>query len=211
MPVTPRGYPVELLVGSDAAFAVAQSQWEYLSVILNPGNRKRNGWGPVAWNGVCRHINFVALTTGHFEPVRALACATKAIQQSDNGVGPEDPAHGWSLTMADPTMVVEPSQLRGWDAVDPQIRASMLDALVGSWLARAGSFAPSTYARGDDGCEAPSVDHVPDPASHTIADNLFEAIKDWRALGLRASLANAVSDWGAVMWPAGRWASLKAP
>jgi hypothetical protein len=204
-------YPAAALRAGAAERWYWINAWTHLGAVLNPGNRRRVRSGPTVWRYGVLVLKDLLEETRHPEPARLVALVIKAMQESTNGIGPDMPDRGWSFELADPTWLVYPALDAAWVNVPAARRLQITTAVVRAWLDESRRYPPDRYARhGSDDFAVEGTAHVPRPSFEgRMADRLRAAIPRFRALEMEAPLLRELVDWGAAMWPAGDWSTLR--
>ncbi len=190
-----------------------RAAFHHLSAVTNPGNRRHVEHSPLDWAGAFGTVRALA-GLGTPEAARLVAYAVKALQEVDNGVGPDEPERGFSLYLADPARLVEESVDPAWAGIPPERRRAILEAYLATWLDKARSYPPAAFKRtatfvGKTWAADPA-DHVPTPSpAGGVSDRLLYAIPRFREAGVSEALLGGLCDVGEALWPRGAWDALR--
>ncbi len=194
----------------ERAHAVAIAAWHHLQIVINPGNRRHSEHGPVDWSRAFASLGLVERATGLPQRDRRLVYAFKALQEADNGIGPDVPREGWSLLLADPTLLAGEEAQRALSGLAPQTTRELQEAYFRNWIAKCRSFPPGRYARAAEGgrqrYELDPEAYVPTGDPHAgSADRVAHALAHLRSAGVDAALVAEIGAWARAMWPRGAW------
>jgi hypothetical protein len=201
-----------LLNGSREADTYITFAWYHLQIILNNSNKFYSYQHPVDWGYTYSTINNPNLSMAKMAHGSALQMLwmIKAMQVTNNGLGPESEGSGWSFNAADISQLVATGAfLWQWPQTSQQNQVALLTAYVTAWLANVQQFTPAQFYAGgqasatdtltsyDNG--AAGVDTVP------MIDRVWLSIPRLRYLGVAQSLINELAAWAATLWPKFDW------
>jgi hypothetical protein len=183
------------------------SAWYHLQVVLYNGNRKHITINPVDWPYIYGHLGSLNRLSGAPEAMRLTLSMVKAMQNSDDGIGPEDTSRGW-----DPFRFADVSRLSGdpwaplWKDTPADVRAHVMQAVLEAWFDKMREYTPQQYYSG----------HVADPSeaidgnmNGSVGNRIYYAIPRFRGAGVDDALLDRIADWAKTVWPKGNWDQLK--
>ena len=129
----------------------------------------------------------------------------KGMQNTDNGIGPDIWWRGWAPRVAGDAGMMA-FDFPEWNGISTSFRASLSQALIGTWFDKTRQFMPQQYYAG--GMAAP--DEIPiDADNGRLVDRVWSMIPRFRAAGVDGKLLNNIADWAKTVWPNANWDSLK--
>src|SRR5207302_528538 len=118
---------------------------------------------PVDWGYSYGRLKNLQNATGSPEGLRTTLFLVKAMQETDNGVGPEDPVRGWN-----PRHVGDVGTLPnyywaviGWNGVPDTVKAQVMQAVLQAWFDKCVQHTPQQYYTG--GLASPTYVPVANP------------------------------------------------
>jgi hypothetical protein len=193
--------------GSPMRTIFLSSAWYHLQIILDSGNRSFRGNNPVDWGYAYAHVQALNQASGVPEAMRLTLSIVKAMQNGDNGRGPEQPTLGWNpRTMADVGKLAAGPWQSLWSDTPNADRIQVMQALLESWFDKMREYTPQQYYSG--GLASP--DDLPTPNySGRLCDRIWDMIPRFRRAGVDGALLDGICDWAKTVWPNGAWDSLK--
>jgi hypothetical protein len=193
--------------GSALKTVTLSSAWYHLQIVLNSGARQHVEHDPVDWAYVYGHLDNLFRLSGSPEAMRLTLSVVKAMQNTDNGIGPENPSRGWSpLKIGDVARLVSGPLEHSWKEMPADVRAAVMQAVLGAWLEKSRSYAPEQYYQG----RLADPEYVPSANPNgQLADRIWYMIPRYRRLGVDGALLDRICDWAATVWPKANWDSLR--
>lgn len=181
--------------------------WYQTQLVLNAGNRHQQGSDTIDWQYTYGIMKDLTNLSGAPIGLQMFAFMTKGIQNTDNGIGPDNPSNGWNPYGAGDISLLVNSDFDGlWKQVAPSDRTALLQATLQNWFAKCQQYTPAQYYAG--GIADPN--YVPTGFYYGLwADRLYYMIPRYRSLGVDGTLLNSICDWAATIWPLGNWAAIK--
>jgi hypothetical protein len=132
---------------------------------------------------------------------------TKAMQVSDNGLGPETPyAAGWNTrNLANVTLLVHPGFRFGWPDFSSTERRQLLEAFLTTWLEKNLQYTPQQWY---DGQWARPDELLTSNPDGRMGDKIKFLIPKARELGVDPLLLQRVAAWARTLWPNENWDAL---
>jgi len=184
--------------------------WYYLQIVLDSGNRHRDGWHPVDWGYAVGRDGDLSSVSGQPSTLRMTAMLIKGMQQSDTN-NTVDTRQGWFPHFA--------GDLRYfyWENAHPQLTAfspdtattnkiygQIITAVAQAQFDKMKTHTPAEYLASTQGGESSVV---------YGGDSLFneekETLVDLNALGIDKTLIRSRADWDKTVWSDFGWDSLK--
>jgi hypothetical protein len=131
----------------------------------------------------------------------------KAMQDTDNGHGPDDPTLGWTPYGSARVAILAGDEPL-WIGVPAQTRAAVSKAVLGAWFDKTKQYAPQQYYAGRQA----TADRIPAARLNTdFADATWAMIPLFRKQGVDGALLDEIAAWAKTVWPKADWASLMSP
>ena len=201
-----------LLNGSGQADTYITFAWYHLQIILNNSNKVYSYQHPVDWGYTFSTINNPNLSMAQMAHGSALQMLwmIKAMQVTNNGIGPEDAGSGWSFNAADISQLVATGAfLWQWPQTATQNQVALLSAYVTAWLADVQQFTPAQFYAGGQASATDTLtsydNGVAGVNSFPMIDRVWMSIPRLRYLGVAQSLINELAAWAATVWPKFDW------
>ena len=136
-----------LAAGTPTLYHTLEGQWYYLQMILNAGNRHRNGNDPIDWGYVPGELDQLAVTTRVGIAGEDFAVKVKAMQQFNNGYAPDrsnSPSLGWEIRESHLGLLGDFSQPL-WGSIPTATKSAVDSAFLLSWLTATEQYTPAQY------------------------------------------------------------------
>jgi hypothetical protein len=193
------------LGGSALYQKYVSNSWDELQMIVNNGNRKNVGNGPIDWGYNYGNIVNLSQLSGVSEPMRFLTQLVKAMQDTDNGYGPDAPVYGWAPGSSGRVAMLAYDEPL-WTGISPAARAAISQAVLQAWFDKTKQYTPAQYYAGGQA----DPQEIPVALTNTnFADATWAMIPRFRKQGVDGALLNSIADWAKTVWPLGSWDSLK--
>lgn len=203
IPVDSRG-----LGGSALKTVYFSSAWYHLQSVLDNGNRRHNNHNPVDWGYVYGHISHLDKLSGVIEPMRLTAALVKAMQNGDNGIGPETWQKGWNpRNAADVGTIVAEPWAALWSRTPVTTRQEIMEALLANWFDKVRAYPAQAYF---DGRLADAAEQPTPHFSGPWGGRVLYMIPRFRGAGVDEALLGEISDWATTIWPRADWESVKS-
>ncbi len=204
------GVPENGVLYNRLQYEYLTNAWYYTQMVLNSGNRHRNGWHPVDWGYAIGRTANLANASGQPGLLRTTAMLIKAMQQSDTN-GSVDTTYGWFPHFAGDMrffywMHGSPD---GADLFSPSpdknaaIYAQIATAVAGAQFDKMQRFTPAQYRNSTQGGESSVV---------YAGDSLFnmqkETLPDLAKVGVDSGLLRREAAWNKTIWPDFAWDAL---
>ena len=139
-----------ILNGSKETYYYLSFVWYYIQLILNDSNRTTQcGSSPIDWGYTTASVNNLSLYDSVPQSMVMLTILTKALQNSQNGMGPQFGCiGGWNWRDSMPTNLVTRESTPMWHELSPTTRTTLLNAYVNSWFGVASTFTPQQFYQG---------------------------------------------------------------
>ncbi len=195
---------------SDLKYEYDANAWYYLQVVLNSGNRHRDGWHPVDWGYAVGRVGNLSNVSGQGGTLRMTALLVKGMQQSDTnntvdttrGLFPHLTSDGrfYFWEHGTPVQDVFDANRVKSEAIYTQIAT----AVAGAQFDALQTHTPAEYQASSEGGENSVV---------YGGDSLFnmqkETLTNLAGLGVDKELLRREADWNKTVWPTFNWDSLK--
>jgi hypothetical protein len=196
--------------GSQAVFLYLAFVWYHEQLILNNSNKKQTDWHPIDWPYTYGHINGM----GHLlSPQAALHTLwlIKALQISNNGVGPQYGQGGWEPSVNDVSLLISPEGLTyEWPSVPSATQVAIYEGFLTSWLAQVKQFTPQQFYTGNwttaTAVPATGYNWGAGWVYGSFVDKIWYMIPRFRYFGVNQTLINEIAAWAQTMWPNANWA-----
>ncbi len=183
--------------------------WYQIQAIVNSGNRQPAASYPVDWGYLYSFVMNLNQSSTAPGALRLTSLMVKAMQNADNGIGPDDYLNGWNFKdAADISKLTLGGRWAGlWQGIDTKTQRAIVTAVVQTWFDKARQYTPAQYYASEivDPNELPGNN----PEGGPWIDRMWYMIPNMRALGVDGTLLNSICDWAQTIWPHANWASLK--
>ncbi len=184
--------------------------WYYAQIVLNSGNRHRDGWHPVDWGYAVGRVGDLSDASGVPSTVRMTAMLIKGMQQSDTN-GTVDTTTGWFPHFAadlryfywenrHPTLDAFSTDI----ATSNRVYGQIITAVARAQFDKMQTHSPAEYQASSQGGEN-SVVYGGDSLFNTQKETLV----DLNRLGIDKTLIRSMADWDKAIWGDFAWDSLK--
>jgi hypothetical protein len=181
--------------------------WYQVQLTLNNSNRQPISTYPIDWSYVYGKHKDLYYKSNYPEAGRLVLWITKAMQESDNGLGVDNMWVGWRPTsVGDISKLVHWSFLPMWQKVPAAQKAQIQEALLRTWFAKSRQYTQLQYIAGGH------VDPTYAPRSWydgPFGDRVYYMIPQFRQSGVNEELLDEIIDWAARMWPRGNWNAIR--
>jgi len=196
---------------SRVEFEYLTNAWYYTQMVLNAGNRHRDGWHPVDWGYAIGRTGDLAAASGQPGLLRTTAMLIKAMQQSDTN-GSMDTTHGWFPHFVGDMRFFHwmhgspdgADQFSPSPAKNAAIYAQIATAVARAQFDKMQRYTPAQYRKSAQGGES-SVMYG--------GDSLFnmqkESLTDLAGVGVDKDLLRREAAWDKTVWPDFPWDTLK--
>lgn len=194
--------------GSVATWHYVSFSWYQTQLILNNSEYQQNGNSPIDWGYVYAFIEGLSQNDSPEQAGLLNLWMIKALQISNNGIGPQQLGTGWSWLVADPSRETSVSYRSIWTGVPAGTRTAISNGLVQSWLNEVQKFTPQEfYASGASSYTATRLPLPLQPDSGNFEDRVWSMIPQFRYFGVSQTLINQLAAWAQSIWPSGNWAA----
>jgi hypothetical protein len=177
--------------------------WYHLQLILNNSNKRQSGSSPIDWGYVWGPIRGL----DDFSPQAGILMLwlAKALQISENGMGPETVPGGWFWEVPNVMVLTHFSFRNTYRDLTLVERNAALAQLTRQWLLKVSSFTPQQwYAGGQTSPSATLMVNVP------LDDGNFPSrvramINVYQSWNVDPTLNNQIRDWARTVWPSIAW------
>ena len=167
--------------------------WYELQIILNSGNHQHRGRTPVDWIYLIGQFRDLYLQSHQPEPVRLLVAVTKALQSTNNRMGPDNYSEGWRPEQnVDPRIMISPDWAPFFKPFPFDVRRALTESLFAAWMNKTLQYPITTYL--------PLPVFQRDYNSHAYNDisggKVWAAAEQFRAAGVSDDLVERLENWG---------------
>lgn len=191
--------------------------WYEVQMLVNPGARHAvtGGHNTIDWGYMGGLFGDLNRASGYGEPMRATVFALKAMQEHDDGIGPDDTGWGWNVR--DNVAGLNRSTSDNW-AEQPNPKP-IVQLTYQIWAEKSATFAIDQWRKtqGIDGANVPPLDYVlgtdqGEARERNVAEGLASDIRTLREkYQVDEALLSGMADFGMSIWANGGWDVLKAP
>ncbi len=204
------GVPENGVGHSRLEYEYRTNAWYYTQVVLNSGNRHRQGWHPVDWGYAVGRTGDLAVASGQAATLRMTAMLIKGMQQSDTN-GTVEGTYGWFPHFVGDMRffhwekgTVQQDTFSANAAQNAATYAQIATAVTGAWFDQMQRYTPAQYAANGMSGESTVL---------YGGDSLFNMDKDMlpnlNTVGVDKALLGQIADWNKTVWPDFNWDSLK--
>jgi hypothetical protein len=181
--------------GSTLTNEYFDNAWYELQILLNDGDHRHHGRGPVDWVYMAGRVHDLERTSGRSEPGRLLVMAIKAMQSTDPKLGPENLTEGWRPEFnLDPRVMIAPDWRSTFSALPTDQRKAIADAWLSAWLEKNSQYPTASYFyRG----QVPGSYAAPPNLQDISGGKVWESAARFRSAGVDAGLVLRLQAWGA--------------
>ena len=174
--------------------------WYHLQLILNNSNHQQQYMGPIDWGysyGFVMHMGVQVPGNA----ILQMMWSMKALQISNNGLGPELGGVGWQWMVNHlGWLFQQPAMLYEWQGVPADTRSQLLTGILRAWLAQVRQFTPQQFYTG--GWTTPT--DVP-TGTGSMVDWIWALVPRFKSLGVDPTLMGQTAQWAQSMWPDNNW------
>ncbi len=169
--------------------------WYELQILLNDGDHRHHGRGPVDWVYIAGRVRDLERVSGRPEPGRLLVLAIKATQSTDPKLGPGDLAEGWRSELnIDPRMMVAPDWRSTFASLPVAQRTAITEGWLEAWLKKNSRYPTASYFyRG----QVPGSYAAPRELNDISGGRVWESAAQFRSVGVKPGLVRRLEVWGA--------------
>jgi hypothetical protein len=200
----PKGWP-SFQNGKVTSWEYTALVWYVLQLVLNNSEHAQNGNTPIDWGYFYGFIHGLSSINMPGQVGLAYILHIKALEISNNGIGPDVPSTGWSGLINDPSVEVgqDPAALSVWVNTSPAFRTALYTAWLRAFLNVVETFRPQQFWTGGWGSGTTLPVHGNTAGS--FEDRVWYAIPLYRYFGVDQTLINEFANWAQSVWPAGIW------
>ncbi len=176
--------------------------WYQLQLILNDTDHAF-GSRPIDWGYVYGTLKDLSVSDSSPQASLMLLWLVKGLQTLQFDGGPELGVGGWHPGIANYNMLVYPGDFANiWTGYSAMQRASLTEAYLQQWLAKATTFTPQQWYQG--GWASPT--EVPVPNFNTdFGTWTYYDVPQFRYWGVSDATVRQLADWAKTVWPLGNW------
>jgi hypothetical protein len=169
--------------------------WYELQILLNDGDHRHHGRGPVDWVYVAGRVKDLERASGRPEPGRMMVLAIKATQSTDPKLGPEDLAEGWRPELnIDPRLMIALEWRATFAALPAAQSKAIAEAWLGAWLEKNSRYPTASYFyRG----QVPGSYAAPRELDDISGGKVWESAPQFRSAGVDTRFVHRLEAWGA--------------
>ena len=173
------------------------ASWYELQILLNSGNHRRRGRGPVDWVYVVGRFRDLYAQTHQPEPSRLLVAVVKALQSADPRSGPDDNKQGWRPDdNVDPRIMVSPVWKPIFAPLPSDVHRALTASLLAAWMDKNLQYPVAKYLP-MSGLPA-SAYTTPSEYRDISGGKVWEAAQQFREAGVAPELVRRLQQWGSA-------------
>jgi cytochrome c553 len=175
--------------------------WYHLQLILNNSNKAQYNHFPIDWPysmGAIMHSNKLAP-----HPALMSLWMAKAMQISENGIGPENWDTGWRLYINQVQFLTHFDMALAYRDMSPADRNRLVEMFWTHWINKVRSFSPQQfYQRQTSPLDVPSGIVL---ADGNFPSKTLDAIRTLKRWGANPSVIRSIAETARTLWPNYNW------
>jgi hypothetical protein len=193
--------------GLESTYDYVSTAWYQLQLILNWSNNQGTKLGPSEDFGYAFNTFYSMSLNGGPQGLLQTLWLIKALQASQNGLGPQAGSAGWNFYNNAPWVMVwdGPAQ---WDPnLAPADRQNVMQTYLSLWLQQASQYTPQQYYAGGWANAAKATAPL-EPGEGGFNDDIAYMLPELNYYGVSPTLLNQIATFSAGLWPNYNWTAL---
>src|SRR5579871_504899 len=170
--------------------------WYEVQLLVNSGNHRHHTREPIDWVYVVDRCKAMYLESRRPEPARVLVAVVKAMQSADPKVGPDNQVRGWRPDdTVDPRILVNSDWAPIFQALDPEVRRAITEAMLTAWLDKNTKYRTAQYF--NQGTTSLTQAYaLPKELGGISGGNVWLAAPQFQAAGVSPDTVARLVKWG---------------